>query len=104
MKKSISIIFVSCLILLSGCSCKWNPDSNKLRPVAVEQVVPAKPAKNVMVEDVEIEECKSCAVKQKATPNCAETVNTMVYRASCTHTCGFPVSVRVPSNCKGSMQ
>jgi len=79
-------------ILLSGCiSIELEPKKNDPSPIV--QMQTAKPP---------IVECKTCADRE--TKNCAEEVDTVVYRASCTETCGFPVSVRVPSNCKGDMQ
>jgi len=90
MKKGMIILFASFMVLLSGC-IRIEIEPEKSEPAPVVQIEPAMAV-----------ECKTCIEKENK--NCAQEVNTVVYKSSCNETCGFPVSVRVPSNCKGSMQ
>jgi len=108
MKKNINILFAPIVILFSGCACLELPDMgmNTIEPIAVEKKVQYVNKPEMIQKLDKVNECKSCklAAEKKVMPKCSETVNTVIYRASCSDTCGFPVSVRVPSNCQGSLQ
>ena len=98
MKKGINILLASFILSLSGCAIKFERVGAEPEPIV--KVAPIKEVKPA------VPECKTCTsntVKKKALRNCSETVRTIVYKETCTQNCGFPVSVRVPTNCKGSM-
>jgi len=97
MKKNINILFAPIVILFSGCACLELPDMgmNTIEPIAVEKKVQYVNKPEMIQKLDKVNECKSCKLAAE---------KKVIYRASCSDTCGFPVSVRVPSNCQGSLQ
>jgi len=87
MKKSISILIATFVILLSGCT--FPEIANVETPMLDAQA--------------EIKACPTCEMAAAEKPACAEQVQNIVYKGSCATNCGFPVTVRIPSDCKGDI-
>ncbi|PHS56291.1 MAG: hypothetical protein COB17_09805 [Sulfurimonas sp.] len=109
MKKSVTILLASTMILFSGCVCH---SLDYLEPVETKNVQEAyiiqaskvKPSKvtDTAVMDVIADTCKSCKDSQSV-ERCSELVKTIIYKSSCSSDCSFPVSIRIPTSCRGDI-
>lgn len=100
MKKGINILFVSLVALTLSSSALEARTQQEGTPNSITKA--KTQAAPVAVKKAPTNRCTNCSDNDNI-KRCAETVNTVVYRDSCGSGCGFPVSVRVPSNCRGSM-
>ena len=109
MKKNINVFFASIIALSLGFAQAQAKEEKLEAPVKIKEVAKGKttpaPAVQTVVKPMAKPACKVCnkEEKPKTISNCTKKVNTIVYKGSCNENCGFPVTVRVPTNCKGSM-
>ena len=111
MKKGMNILFVSLVAALLSSSALEAREAQTGTPTTITktQVAPViAPVKKVKRRASG--KCTNCAnsnmsntYSEAPIKRCAEKVKTVVYRDSCGNGCGFPVSVRVPSNCRGNI-
>ncbi len=111
MKKGMNILFVSLVVALLSSSALEAREAQTGAPTTTvkTQTAPA-PTPVQKVKRRASGKCTNCAnsnmsntYSETTLKACAEKVKTVVYRDSCGNGCGFPVSVRVPSNCRGNI-
>ena len=107
MKKSLLIFALSFIVVGSSYA-------KTVEPVAVSQVAQStvsaweSGSDNSQDDETQAEEasvvesaCTTCApeIEEKVPVKCAKDVKTVRYTDKCTHGCGFPITVRVESEC-----
>jgi len=106
MKKSLLILTLSLIVVASGYA-------KTVEPVVVAEVAKAtasawESGSDSQENEAHAEEsthvesvCNTCTpeIEEKVPVNCAKDVKTVRYTDKCTHGCGFPITVRVESDC-----
>ena len=107
MKKGLLVFALSLMVVVSGYAATVASVEDKPKESAeswtVENSGVPETQNSIEIEDagsVELS-CESCApeVEEKKLVNCAKKVKVVRYADKCANGCGFPVSVRVESNC-----
>ena len=111
MKKGLLVFALSLIVVVSGYATtvssvadkpkesveSWSVESNN-NLTTVEET-----ENSIEIEDAGSVEssCETCTpeVEEKKQVNCAKKVKVVRYANKCANGCGFPVSVRVESNC-----